>query len=185
MKRLVASLAKAALQAALLGEGPLAGLFGTKGASGSVGGLFGLLFGSGVKTAASGGYISGPGTGRSDSIPARLSNGEYVINARATKQNRALLDAINSGKLPAFADGGLVGRVPSIPAVSRTQGGMQVVVNNTVSDQVQATPQQGSDGSMQIIIEAIKGDIANDLLTGRGAISQAWGARQTSRQLRG
>lgn len=185
VKRLVASLAKAALQAALLGEGPLAGLFGTKGASGSIGGLFGLLFGSGVKQAASGGYISGPGTGRSDSIPARLSNGEYVINARATKQNRALLDAINSGKLPAFADGGLVGRVPTIPAASRSQGGMQVVVNNTASDQVQATPQQGSDGSMQIIIEAIKGDIANDLLTGRGAISQAWGARQTSRQLRG
>lgn len=44
-KRLTASLAKAALQAALLGDGPLAGLFGTKSASGGVGGLFGALFG--------------------------------------------------------------------------------------------------------------------------------------------
>ncbi|AZO77474.1 MULTISPECIES: hypothetical protein [unclassified Bosea (in: a-proteobacteria)] len=183
MKRLIASLAKAAIQAALLGEGPLAGIFGTKGVGGSLGGLFGL-FGGGVK-AASGGYISGPGTGRSDSISARLSNGEYVINARATKQNRALLDAINSGKIPRFADGGLVGRVPTIPAASRTQGGMRVVVNNTVSDQVQATPQQNRDGSMQIIIEAIKGDIANDLVTGRGAISQAFGAVRSGRQLRG
>ena len=45
---------------------------------------------------ASGGFVSGLGTARSDSIPAMLSNGEYVINARATANNRKLLDAINS-----------------------------------------------------------------------------------------
>jgi hypothetical protein len=45
---------------------------------------------------ASGGFVSGAGTARSDSIPAFLSNGEYVINARATANNRKLLDAINS-----------------------------------------------------------------------------------------
>lgn len=45
-----------------------------------------------------GGFVSGAGTARSDSIPAMLSNGEYVINARATAQNRQLLDAINSNK---------------------------------------------------------------------------------------
>lgn len=43
-----------------------------------------------------GGFISGLGTGRSDSIPAMLSNGEFVVNSRATRQNRALLEAINS-----------------------------------------------------------------------------------------
>ena len=46
---------------------------------------------------ADGGPVSGPGTGRSDSIPAYLSNGEYVINAAATRRNRGMLDAINSG----------------------------------------------------------------------------------------
>lgn len=45
VKRLAASLAKAALQAVLIGEGPLAGLFGTKGTDGKLGGLFGSLFG--------------------------------------------------------------------------------------------------------------------------------------------
>lgn len=45
VKRLAASLAKAALQAALMGSGPLAGLFGTGGTNGNVGGLFGALFG--------------------------------------------------------------------------------------------------------------------------------------------
>ena len=42
-----------------------------------------------------GGYVSGPGTGRSDSIPARLSNGEFVVNAASTRQYLPLLEAIN------------------------------------------------------------------------------------------
>jgi tape measure domain-containing protein len=46
---------------------------------------------------ADGGYVSGSGTGRSDSISARLSNGEFVVNSAATKSNRGLLEAINSG----------------------------------------------------------------------------------------
>jgi hypothetical protein len=42
--------------------------------------------------------VFGAGTGTSDSIPAMLSNGEFVINANATAKNRSLLEAINSGK---------------------------------------------------------------------------------------
>jgi hypothetical protein len=34
---------------------------------------------------ASGGYVSGPGTGTSDSISANLSNGEYVVRAAAVR----------------------------------------------------------------------------------------------------
>jgi hypothetical protein len=55
-----------------------------------------------------GGMISGPGTGISDSILARVSNGEYVVNADATRKSLPLLEIINSGKLPGFAGGGLV-----------------------------------------------------------------------------
>jgi TP901 family phage tail tape measure protein len=68
---------------------------------------------AGVVEAATGGYISGAGGPRSDSIPAMLSNGEFVINAEATRRNYALLNAINSGQMPGFANGGLVGSVPS------------------------------------------------------------------------
>ncbi|KAB0679529.1 phage tail tape measure protein [Aureimonas leprariae] len=58
---------------------------------------------------AEGGHVHGPGTGTSDSIPARLSNGEFVVNAKATSKHRALLEAINGGaRMPAFAAGGLV-----------------------------------------------------------------------------
>lgn len=44
---------------------------------------------------ATGGYIQGAGTATSDSIPARLSNGEAVINARSTAMYYDLLSAIN------------------------------------------------------------------------------------------
>ncbi|MFC1413362.1 transglycosylase SLT domain-containing protein [Streptacidiphilus sp. N1-12] len=59
-------------------------------------------------TYANGGAVRGPGSSTSDSIPAYLSNGEYVINAAATAKNRPLLDQINSGR-QGFAAGGMVG----------------------------------------------------------------------------
>lgn len=44
---------------------------------------------------ATGGLVNGPGTGTSDSIPARLSNGESVINARSTAMFGPLLSSLN------------------------------------------------------------------------------------------
>lgn len=60
---------------------------------------------------ASGGSIRGPGTGTSDSILARLSNGEFVVRAQAASAiGHGRLDYMNrTGKLPAFATGGSVG----------------------------------------------------------------------------
>ena len=40
---------------------------------------------SGIMTAAHGGHVMGPGTGTSDSIPAYLSDGEFVMTADAVK----------------------------------------------------------------------------------------------------
>lgn len=60
-----------------------------------------------VEGRATGGLITGPGTGTSDSIPALLSNGEYVIKAAAVDYYGVeKLHAINAMR---FADGGLVG----------------------------------------------------------------------------
>jgi hypothetical protein len=60
---------------------------------------------------ADGGYVEGAGTGRSDSIPSMLSNGEFVVNANGTKTFGPILNAINAyGKQPQarFALGGQV-----------------------------------------------------------------------------
>ena len=50
-----------------------------------------------VKSAkfASGGYVDGPGTGTSDSIPANLSNGESVMTARTTGLFAPILSSFN------------------------------------------------------------------------------------------
>lgn len=59
---------------------------------------------------ATGGRISGPGTGTSDSILSRLSNGEYVMRAAAVSTyGTDLLDQMNALQLPAFAAGGAIG----------------------------------------------------------------------------
>ena len=53
------------------------------------------------------GYVRGPGSATSDSIPARLSDGEYVVKASSVeKYGKPMLDAINTQR---FADGGGVG----------------------------------------------------------------------------
>lgn len=53
-----------------------------------------------VVAAASGGAIYGPGTATSDSIPAMLSDGEYVIKAASVdKYGTGFLDALNAGTL--------------------------------------------------------------------------------------
>ena len=75
-----------------------------------------LLDGATAMGHATGGYITGPGTGTSDSIPARLSNGEFVIRSEAVKRyGTNFLNAVNDGtfarihtKVPRFAEGGLV-----------------------------------------------------------------------------
>ena len=66
---------------------------------------------SAIPKLAGGGAVRGPGGPRSDSVPIMASDGEYVVNAAATKKHRALLEAINSGAMRAMADGGLVARV--------------------------------------------------------------------------
>jgi hypothetical protein len=67
---------------------------------------------------AEGGLITGPGTGTSDSIIRRLSNGEYVIRAAAVRSlGLPFLDALNGMKSRptyAFAGGGPVGPVAGI-----------------------------------------------------------------------
>ena len=39
----------------------------------------------GIMAAAAGGEVNGPGTGTSDSVPARLSDGEFVLTAQAVR----------------------------------------------------------------------------------------------------
>jgi len=59
---------------------------------------------------ADGGLITGAGTSTSDSIPAMLSNGEFVMRAEAVNRlGTSTLYALNEGKTFHYSDGGQVG----------------------------------------------------------------------------
>lgn len=79
--------------------------------------------GGGAGVFAGGGAVHGPGTSTSDSIPAWLSTGEFVVRAKAVdRYGPALFAALNGMRIPpevleqlrGFAGGGAVGfRVPA------------------------------------------------------------------------
>ncbi|MET3633008.1 phage tail tape measure protein [Burkholderia sp. 572] len=96
-----------------------AGGFSASSLLGGVAGGMSDIFGAGGGNAygfhlATGGRVTGPGTSTSDSIPAWLSNEEFVVKAAAVRKPGVLrlLEAINSGQdlgFAKFANGGLVG----------------------------------------------------------------------------
>ena len=88
------------------------------------------LAGDQIIRQAAGGIIRGPGTGTSDSIPAMLSNGEYVINAKsAASYGYHNLDGINR-----MAQGGLAMRydIPSASKIRMTTYGGPVGSSETI-----------------------------------------------------
>ena len=79
-----------------------------------------LALGGPIQHYEPGGNVRGPGTGTSDSIPAMLSNGEYVIRASSVaKYGAGTFDALNAGR---FADGGLA-NAPKYPKQISVSGG--------------------------------------------------------------
>ena len=153
------------------GIGGSGGLFG--GVLGFVGNLLGFSGGGEVNVAklAGGGHVRGPGTSTSDSIPAMLSNGEYVVNAAATAKHRPLIEAINSGRLAAFAKGGGVGDSASParlyrPANENAAPQVNMPVNVTVNANG-GTPEQNADLAKQTAREtkeAIRGVVIEEII---------------------
>ncbi|MBL4909011.1 MAG: tape measure protein [Alteromonadaceae bacterium] len=148
-----ASVASSVGQAAAVGSAwatpaALASLatLGTNSAAASTGILatVGLAEGLAVAGFANGGDVRGPGGPRSDSIPAMLSNGEFVVNAKSAARFRPLLQQINNPS--SFQNGGNVG--------------------TGSSDTGRATPQNGPDGNGGIrIVNVIDPSMVEDFLT--------------------
>jgi hypothetical protein len=87
---------------------------------------------------ASGGLVIGPGTGTSDSILARLSNMEFVMNSRATSfYGPNFMAALNSlivprDILPGFSMGGLARAIGAMPgfALGGLNSGLRPITIN-------------------------------------------------------
>jgi hypothetical protein len=103
-----------------------------------------------VRNLATGGSVWGEGTATSDSIPAMLSNGEFVVRARRAAQFRGLLESINSNGPVRLASGGPVGYGQSAMAKSieqrdaamATQQGTTVVNMSITGDISRQTKQE-------------------------------------------
>lgn len=99
---------------------------------------------------AEGGPIRGPGTGTSDSILARISNGEFILRAKAVRQyGIGFLSALNAGQFRGFASGGYASVTPraaAIGAASLGSGGgssgvpFSLHLGDSVFDNLMAPP---------------------------------------------
>ncbi len=165
-----------------------------------VAGIFGAAFG-----ASDGGLVRGPGTATSDSIPARLSNGEFVVNASAAGRHRDILEAINSGGLAGLRFGGLVG-MPEGPArpipgvglvplrplsiderlapVARQQAGEALGAGVGPSGGDARTPELAADmKEVRVILGDIRKDLRRGARRGRGPREEGIGFGRSGPQM--
>ena len=77
---------------------------------------------------ASGGLVTGPGTGTSDSVPAMLSNGEAVMTAAAVNEWGAMLSAMN------VSSGGNAINVSNLPQRGDGMRGMRAMLKEALLD---------------------------------------------------
>lgn len=180
LENLTVSIGAALAKAWLLGEGPLAGLFGGAGTGGVIGKWLGLDIATStaaqLPAMATGGRVRGPGTDTSDDVLAWLSNDEHVVNAKDARKNRPLLEMINTGvpvldilrsgrRLQGYADGGVVGGGASMRKMLQPSGydrepPQLVFVDNRSSADITAkqetvTDAQGRRSQQMVLADAV------------------------------
>ncbi|MEX3915973.1 phage tail length tape measure family protein [Paraburkholderia sp. BR10872] len=137
------------------------------------GALFGVGAGLGFAT---GGSVWGAGSGTSDSINARLSNGEFVVKESVASRPgmRGFLTALNGGGALSgsnrFADGG------SVEGDSASASSPQVEVNiHNAPAGTQTTQSKTASGGLRldVLLPAIDQHIAAGIQSGRGTTAKA------------
>ncbi len=135
-------------------------------------------FAGGGKPSVDRGIIRGPGSGRSDSIlalvggasPILVSNGEGIVNERAVQQYWPLIDAMNKGTFPRFADGGLpslpsLPRYPSITAAQKALGERRAE-QLEVTGNIRVSPTKEFDARMEDLSIRTVGAAAEPIMAG-------------------
>lgn len=101
---------------------------------------------------------------------------------------RATGGPVNAGQPYRVGERGPETFVPTVPGKivpASRGGGMRVVINNNAAGQVAATAQQQPNGDLSVMIAAVEGQIARNVVRGAGALAPALGAVRSGRQLRG
>ena len=155
LQQLIAQLIQAAIYATIVAA-----------CTGGSGGFAARWKGAFGKAFASGGSVAGPGTGTSDSVPAMLSNGEYVLNAQAVDRlGVPFLNGLNTGRLRGFASGGLVGsggayNRPASVASSSSSTSNSITLNVSALD-ASSFADFLARGGMQVLKQATLDDNRN------------------------
>lgn len=155
LQQLIAQLIQAAIYATIVAA-----------CTGGGGGFAARWKGAFGKGFASGGSVAGPGTGTSDSVPAMLSNGEYVLNAQAVDRlGVPFLNGLNTGRLRGFASGGLVGsggayNRPASVASSSSSTSNSITLNVSALD-ASSFADFLARGGMQVLKQATLDDNRN------------------------
>ncbi|MEL7113976.1 MAG: phage tail length tape measure family protein [Pseudomonadota bacterium] len=165
MENIGRSIANVALEATLLGRGPLAGILGTDQSGGAFGQILSAIFPKAVFGKAGGGHpgpVYGPGSGISDDVPAWLSQGEFVMTAKATRRYRHVLEAMNAdAPIAGFAAGGAVGSSgPTNGTVPATTVNFTIENHSStpVKGRVEETASAGPGRSFKLVLADSVGD---------------------------
>ncbi|WP_205169124.1 phage tail tape measure protein, partial [Burkholderia sp. LMG 13014] len=164
-----------------------AGGFSPSSLLGGVAGGLSNLFGGGGGNAygfhlATGGQVTGPGTSTSDSIPAWLSNEEFVVNAAAVRRPGVLqlLRAINSGAdvgFARFARGGLVGGDRTVGGAGGPVVNVSLVEDSSRAGQVEQKQTDSGVDIVAFVTKIARQAVAGDVASGQGDISKVLSQR--------
>lgn len=194
-ERVRKSLVDAALQAALLGQGPLAGLFGIAAPQGQVGGLFGLL-GNAIRGAGgaggllggtiipgilhSGGIAGRDGMGHARAVPAALFSGAPRFHSGLTSREFPAILEYGERVLTAQMDRRASDTIAGLAGQLASHGtGPALAVRPTVNVNVEnysgadVETRQGPDGSVDVVIKGMAGAMAGQAIRGRGPLKAA------------
>lgn len=178
LNKVTSALIDAVLQATLLGQGPLAGLFGTKQSGGALTSIFSTLIGGLV--GGGGGVLAGGTPLGQGGIGGRVTAHSGGIIGQTQFPLRYLHDAYFENA-PRFGRGGLVGgEVPVVAhqgeiigwpnQLAKAFGGPKIEINNYAGVEIQERRGRGPDGE-KMILDLVRGGMASgkfdDAMRGR------------------
>jgi phage-related minor tail protein len=131
---------------------------------------------------AGGGRVFGAGGPTDDLIPARLSAGEYVINAAAVRHyGPSFFDGLNTRSVRSFAGGGPAGGYTMPRDAAASAAGSSAPTVNFIdqrpagSDDFQATVEPRGGGNFDVIIRGVEARMAERAAKGQGPLRQVLG----------
>lgn len=134
-------------------------------------------YGFGGLKLAGGGEVVGPGTSTSDSVPAMLSVGETVVNAKASSAPGIpqFLAALNKGFRPLrLASGGRVGSSAPPATLFEGRGNVNVNIHNAPAGAEVTKSQDGmGNTNIDVIFDQFEGRLADRALNKQGPLYKA------------